>query len=138
MKQLVRFVAVILSLCFCVSLSACQVDSNQTKYIDDYESGYDAGYEDGYEEGKMDGARGFRKYMASEVWSRYWAMEGQTSRERGLHPEEAIIVLNDYLDGEYVSDEELNTAIRSITYFYYHAWDVITDIEDMDIEFFYD
>ena len=124
-----RLFLVVMSLFLCVCLSSCK--SEHTDYV----SGYDERYLAGYEEGKWDGAYEFRKYMANEIWARYQDVEGQTSRERGLHPEDAIIVLKDYLEGKSVSDEEMRTAIRSIAYFYTYAWDVINEIEEIDIEF---
>ena len=121
-----RLFFVALFLCVCVSLSACKPNSV---------SNYDEGYYAGYEAGLLDGVSEAREDLAREAFDQYQAMEGQTTKERGLHPEEAIIVLNDYIDGEYVSKEDLRTAIRSIAYFYYHAWDVIREIEYIDVYF---
>ena len=122
-----KLFAVLLCLCFCTYLTACQKTDTHSL------SQYDEGYYAGYESGLWDGAFKVRENIADEVWDLYSSIERQTTKERGLHPEEAIIVLNNYLDGEYVSDYDMETAIRSITYFYYHAWDVINDIEDIDI-----
>ena len=120
-----KLLSVVLCLCICVGLSACE--SNNRVRISDYDEGYNDGYVEGLNAAIDD--------IADAVQDQYWALEGKTTKERGLHPEEAIMVLNDYLDGEYVSKEELRTAIRSISYFYSHAWDVIIDIEYMDIDF---
>ena len=135
MKRLLRIIP---CLCLCVVLlSGCGYtqDDLDESWIDGHVDGYDEGYRDGYEEGLWDGVSEARKDLASEAYDQYSAMEGQTTKERGLHPEEAVMVLKDYLDGEYISNDELKTAIRSISYFYYHAWDVIHDIEDMDVYF---
>ena len=138
MKLFIKLFSIVLCLSLCVVLlSSCgytKDDLDEANY-EGYEEGYNYGYDVGYEDGVYDGIHEARKDIASEAWSQYQDMEGQTTKERGLHPEEAIIVLKDYLDGEYVSDDEMETAIRSISYFYYHAWDVIGDIEDMDVYF---
>lgn len=127
MNLLTKAFAIVLCVCLCASLSACDKGSNM--------SNYDEGYYAGYEAGLLAGASEAREDLAREAWDQYQAMEGQTTKERGLHPEEAIIVLNEYLDGKYVSAEEIRTAIRSITYFYYHAWDVIKNIKYMEVYF---
>ena len=128
-----------LVLCLClyvVLLSGCGFSRDDLDEA--WEDGHEYGYESGYKEGLFDGAFEAQKDIANEVWWKYQDMEGQTTKERGLHPEEAIIVLNDYLNGKYVSESEIRTAIKSITYFYYHAWDVINEIDDMDFEFNFD
>jgi hypothetical protein len=65
-------------------------------------------------------------------------VESETSKEKGLHPEEAIIVLRDYLNGKYVPDYELQTAMRAINYFYVEWQSVIANIEDVDVDIFFD
>lgn len=133
-----RRIAFIIVLCLCVALLGCQTDRTKHEVISDYETGYEEGYAIGYDTGLWDGVFEAQEDIASAVLEAYSEMEGQTTKERGLHPEEAILVLKDYMNGEYVSAEELETAIRSITYFYYHAWDVINGIDDMDVDFDFD
>lgn len=133
MKLLTK--AFVILICMCM-LSGCGVsqDALDDAWFDGHEEGYRLGYEDGYEEGLWE-VYEYQEDIASAVRDAYSEMERQTTKERGLHPEEAILILKDYMNGEYVSPAELKTAIRSITYFYYHAWDVINDIDDMDVEF---
>ena len=127
-----KLLVISIAVCFCIGLFAC---SSRVGRENNYESDFDAGYREGYYEGLRDGAFSAQEDIAEEVWDRYHEAEGQTTQERGLHPEEAIIELNDYLKGKDVSESELRTAIRAITYFYYEAWDVINEIDDMDIDF---
>lgn len=141
-----------------LSLPACSVSSYDDSYEDGYKSGlfdgyeegynegynigydigHDEGYDNGYEEGMRSGAIESLDDVASEVIYKYEEMEGETSKECGLHPEEAIIVLNDYLNGALVSEDEIRTAIESISYFYYNAWEVVLGIEEMDIDYEFD
>lgn len=133
-----KLFSVVFCLCICMSLSACKTEERSSEHIDEYESGYDYGYYTGYEQGLWDGAHECKEDFSDAVREHFFDVEGDTSRECGLHPEEAIMVLNDYLDGEYVSDAELETAIESITDFYYDWQSVIANIEDMDVDIYFD
>jgi hypothetical protein len=48
------------------------------------------------------------------------------------------MVLNGYLDGKYVSTDELEAAIETISDFYYDWQSVIANIEDLDVDIFFD
>jgi hypothetical protein len=113
-------------------LSACQ-DGNRN-----YVSKYDEGYYAGYEEGLWDGAFECKKDFANAVRDRYFDVEHATKNGRYFHPEEAIMVLNGYLDGKYVSTDELEAAIETISDFYYDWQSVIANIEDFDVDIFFD
>lgn len=133
MKRLSRAIAIIL----CVGmLSGCAVsqDALDEAWWEGYEEGYDSGYEEGYEYGIDDGVFECKKDFAEAVRDRYFDVEHATKNGRDFHPEEAIMVLNDYLDGKYVSDAELESAIESISDFYYDWQSVIADIEDLDVD----
>ena len=127
-----KIFSLVLCLCLSASLSACQ-DDNQN-YVSDYDEGYYAGYE----EGLWDGAFECKKDFANAVRDKYSDVEHATRNERYFHPEEAIMVLNDYLDGEYVSDRELENAIETITDFYSDWQSVIANIEDLDVDIYFD
>ena len=129
-----RLFSTLLCLCLCACLSACKTE--QRDYVT--ESDYDEGYRAGYEDGIWDGAFECKKDFANAVRDRYSDVEHATLNGRGLHPEEAIMVLNDYLDGEYVSDDELETAIKTITDFYYDWQSVIADIEELVVDIYFD
>lgn len=127
-----KLLLVVLCLCLCVSLSACQDDNRN------YVSKYDEGYYAGYEEGLWDGAFECKKDFANAVRDRYSDVEHATKNGRYFHPEEAIMVLNGYLDGKYVSTDELEAAIETISDFYYDWQSVIANIEDLDVDIFFD
>ena len=129
-----KLLSVLLCLFLCTCLSSCASNDHNSSSVDDYEDGYNYGYDSGYEQGLWDGAFECKKDFANAVRDRYSDVEHATLNGRGLHPEEAIMVLNDYLDGEYVSDAELESAIESISDFYYDWQSVIADIEDLDVD----
>ena len=133
-----RLFSMVLCLCICLSLSACKDEDRSSERIDDYEDGYNYGYDRGYEQGLWDGAFECKDDFAEAVRSRYFDVEHATLNGRDLHPEEAIMVLNDYLDGEYVPYDELETAIKAITDFYYDWQSVIANIEDIDVDIDFD
>lgn len=133
-----KIFSVVLFLCLFVSLASCQTQEHKAKHLSNYEEGYNYGYDSGYEDGLWDGISECKDDFAEAVRDRFFDTEVETSRECGLHPEEAIMVLNDYLDGEYVPDYELETAIRSISDFYYDWQSVIANIEDMDVDIYFD
>lgn len=133
MKKIFR---VVLCLCLCACLSSCKTD--QRNYSADYESDYDDGYRAGYEDGLWDGAYECKEDFANAFRDQYFDVEHATKNGRELHPEEAIMVLNDYLDGEHVSDYELETAIETITDFYLNWQEVIANIEDLDVDIDFD
>ena len=132
MKLLSGLIAIVLCMCLCVSLSACE--PNNSSNI----SSYDEGYYAGYEEGLWDGAFECKKDFANAVRDRYSDVEHATKNGRYFHPEDAVMVLNDYLDGKYVSDYELEAAIETITDFYYDWQSVIANIDDMDVDIDFD
>ena len=133
-----KLLALSVAFCLCLGLSSCKANDHQTKYTDDYESEYNAGYEDGYEAGLWDGVFECKKDFANAVRDRYFDVEHATGNGRDFHPEEAIMILNDYLDGEYVSDAELAAAIESLTDFYCDWQSVIANIDDMDVDIDFD
>lgn len=132
MKLLAKSVTTLLCICICVCISGCETE-NRNKM-----SSYDEGYYAGYEEGLWDGAYECKKDFATAVSDRYSDVEHATLNGRYFHPEEAIMVLNDYLDGEYVSDSELENAIETITDFYFDWQSVIAHIEDLDVDIYFD
>ena len=137
MKLLSRAITIVLCVCL---LSGCGIsqDDLDDNLLDEYMDGYDEGYRAGYEDGLWDGAFEGKKDFANAVRERYFDMEGASSNGREFHAEEAIMVLNDYLDGEYVSSDELEAAIESITDFYYDWHSEIVNIDDLDVDIDFD
>lgn len=52
----------------------------------------------------------------------------------GIHPEEALRIMENYLDNEPISDEELANAIWAIRAYYHKSQDIPSKIEDYWIE----
>lgn len=127
-----KLFSAVLCLCICVCLSSCKSDSSKNV------SNYDDSYHAGYEAGLWDGAFECKKYFANAVRDKYYDVENATRNGRYFHPEDAIMVLNDYMDGEYVSDSELKNAIETITDFYSDWQSVIANIEDLDVDIYFD
>lgn len=141
MKLSTRTISIVLCLCLClVLLTSCgfSQDDLDEAWLDGHEDGYEYGYDSGYEAGLWDGVDECKDDFAEAVRSRYSDVEHATLNGRDLHPEEAIMVLNDYLDGVYVSADELESAIKSITDFYYDWQSVIANIEDLDVDIYFD
>jgi hypothetical protein len=129
MRTPTKAIAAILCLCLCVGLSACKKDDRKPG-LSQYEEGYLAGYEAGL----WDGAYECKKDFARDIQSLYFDTEGASQNDRYFHAEEAIMVLNDYLDGDYVPRYELEGAIESISDFYYDWQSIMANIEDMDVD----
>ena len=110
-------------------------DWHSSGYNTGYEDGWNNGFDDGYNEGLIWGAIDGQDDIASEVKYQYEKREADTTKSCGLHPEEAIMVLEDYINGKSVSEEDLHMAIKSVSYFYYEAWEVVASIEDMDVTY---
>lgn len=132
MKLFFKSIISLFCLCVCVFLSSCE--SNDRSSVLSYDESYHAGYEAGL----WDGAFECKEEFANAIRDRYSDTESATLNGRDLHPEEAIMVLNDFLDGEYVSDNELESAIKTITDFYYDWQSVIANIEDLDVDIYFD
>lgn len=140
MKKLTVIIASLIALC---SLSACSVNTYEEGYAEGYDSGYfdgsDQGYWDGFEDGYDDGiVWGYvecQEDVASEVISKYEDIVYETSCVYGLHPEEAVLTLVDYMNGEHISKEDLNAAIDAICQFYYRSENLVFNIAEMDVEF---
>ena len=132
MKLLSRAIASWICLCLCVCLLGCEYNDRSNA------PSYDEEYYEGYEAGLWDGAFECKQAFADTVRDRYSDIEGAASNGREFHAEEAIMILNDYLDGEYVSDYELEAAIESITDFYYDWTSVIANIDDLDVDIYFD
>ena len=129
-----RLFAVLLCLSLCACLSSCKDNTSEIHNISEYDEGYNAGYEDGL----WDGAYECKKDFATAVSDRHSDVANATLNERYFHPEDAIMVLNDYLDGKSVSDYELEAAIETISDFYYDWQSVIANIEDLDVDIYFD
>lgn len=52
----------------------------------------------------------------------------------GLHPEKALRIMENYLDNEPVSEDELANAIWAIRSYYYKSEDILDGVEDYWID----
>lgn len=139
-KYLALFLLVItvpLTISACSNQETCEQWRN-AGYNTGYEEGWADGFSDGYDTGLIWGAFESQDDIASQVRDLYAEKEFETAKKCGWHPEEAIIILNDYMNGENVSTEDLRSAIESISYFYYEAWEVVSNIDEIDVDFDFD
>lgn len=115
---------------------------SSSDFSDGYESGYNAGFEDAEYEFSETAKDVLYEYaytiiedFAVEVEDEfYYNVVRKTAKEFDLHPEEAIVILNDFKEGKHVTAEELYLAIDVVTYFYYECYDFIYGIEDIDFD----
>lgn len=124
-----RYITILLITALCVALLFCLVSCGKSEYAREREAKeeaiYNRGYEAGYEEGRWEG-----KKEAQEALE--WTAEDialGASRLYGLDPEEAIMILEHYADGEPISKQELYDAIWTIRRYYYDMQDAIHDID---------
>lgn len=99
-------------------LPACETSDLNNK---GYSAGYDKGTEDTVE------------YVSDALYDILWDLERNTSEKYGLHPDEAAVVLDNFLKGEPVSDEELQIAIDSICGYYYDSFEIPKEIGRLDL-----
>ena len=116
----------------------------------DFDDGYEKGYKNGYNQAESEFSSNYRDILfegayeakddfAMAVASEYgYEIVRGISTKYGLHPEEAIMILNDFQNGEHVTAEDLRLAIDVVTEFYYTLDSFIYDIEDLDFEFDFD
>ena len=90
---------------------------------------YNKGYSAGYDKGTKDTL----EYVSDAMYDILWDLEQNTSEKYGLHPDEAAVVLDDFMSGVPVSDEELQIAIDSICGYYYDSFEIPKDIEGLDL-----
>lgn len=95
-------------------------------YFWGYEEGCSEGHDDGYNEAMREAPGKFRDHLYYEIWD----LEGDVCQECGIGPEEALVVLSDYLAGEPISEEELNNAIDAISQYYYSVGELVDDIDE--------
>lgn len=118
------------------ALSICLLSCSQTRT---YEDGYEDGYSDGLFEGQVNGySEGISEAqhdiafrVEDELWSLAWDIEDKY----GIHPEEAVQILSNYVDvPDEVDEAKLHTAILAIYHYYYDSHEVMNGIEDYWID----
>lgn len=99
-------------------------------YTAGYEWGYDEGRDEGYNEAMRDAPEKVKNYVENDVWD----LDSDINREWGMYPEDAVQVLTNYLDGEPITEEQLNNAIWAIHQYYNGMAEIVSDIDDYWID----
>lgn len=111
-------------------VSSCS-EHNEVKHNDPYYEGYS----DGYDEGYYDGIGITQESIESLIESDLWFLSHDIEDEYGLHPEDALNVLTNYIDvPDEVDELELVNAIYAIRRYYHKSNEVINNIEDYWID----
>ena len=121
-----KFCTLILAIIF---IGTCLSSCNKSVYAMEKEAkreaafndGYGVGYEEGYQEGISDAQKRIENVLSDLSWD--------TKNKNGVDPETALQILTNYVDGEPVTEEELNQAIWSLKQYY---WDSYWAIHDSD------
>ena len=121
----------LLALC---SLSACSEET----YDDGFEDGYDMGYsdaqfkyEDDYFEGISRAQNAIEVYLEDDMYH----ISHDIKDEYGIYPEEAIGILEEFLDDpNAVSERDLHNAIYAIRRYYYDSHETVNGIDDYWID----
>lgn len=109
-----KFIKTVASIALCAVLVFGLPSCNKRELSD-----YDVGYSDGYDEGFVEGQQelgGYASYSFDDVCS-----------EHDIDAALAILIL--YADGESFSEEEIFSAIQTVTSFYDDVCEVIHDVE---------
>lgn len=86
------------------------------------------------EERYREGISEAQEYIANRVSDDFWSLEYDLEDRYGISPEDAIHLLTNYVDGEYVSETDLNQAIWVISKYYSHSYEIIYEIDDYWID----
>ncbi len=103
-------------------------------YEADNEWAYDKGFSEGYEIGRDEALFEALKEIRSHLEYELWDLELDVSEESGIHPEEALVIIEDYLDGEPISESELNKALDALSQYYYGVIRLPDDIDQNWLE----
>lgn len=122
-------------LIFCFILSSC----GRSEVARDREAREEALREEGYTQGFNDGSFDARMAAPSQIeelmQDELWDISNQIEEACGIRPEEAAIILNNYLDDpDAISDADLYTAIWSLSRYYRLSNDAIFDISEYWLE----
>lgn len=123
-KYIILAIGIILTSCCLLSCSGRSIYAmeQEAKREAIYEDGYAAGYDEGIEEAKHDIAF----YVDDDLFSLACDIEDQY----GICPEDAIMMLENYADGEPYTNEEIETAIWVVSCYYHRSHEIINRIEE--------
>jgi len=106
------------------TLIFCACEMGETDYEWGYECGYDAGYEWGYESGRDEGHTLGMCDALEQLEEEYSLISYGVSNPYGS-PENAISIINDYINGVPVTEETLKEAIQIMQQYYEEICDLI-------------
>ena len=89
----------------------------------------DAAYNNGYEDAQSDFLSDQSDAIAAAVRDAVFQCE-LTAASEHYHPEEALALFEDYLNGEYVSKSELWEALDGLTVYYYETQNLDDYVSD--------
>ena len=89
------------------------------------------GYAQGFNEGSFDARMAAPLQIEELLQGELWDISNNIEETCGIHPEEAAIILNNYLDDpDAISDRDLYNAIWSLSRYYHLSNDAIFDISE--------
>lgn len=123
MKKLFTLILSIIFITLC--LFACKNSEYAKEQEAKQEAIYNKGHKAGYEEGYWAGIKEAQEYfgLTEEEIARY------ADDLHGLSPEEAVMILDNYADGEPISKQDVYKAIWTIRRYYYDMQEAIHDID---------
>lgn len=126
MKNVLKcFIIFIMAIGLCASCN----QEEQITYKDLQES-YDKGYADGHTIGYGEGM--FDKYKEIKDDIQYYMYDVKDDAvDKGWHPEEALVVLEEYAKGKSTKDEYMN-ALNTLSVYYYGVLDCLSETIDVD------
>ena len=124
MKRVITIIVSITLVMCC--MSSCRIEGYDSGYDDGYADGREAGFEYGYTKGIEEAQR----FLAFAVDDDLIDLKLNIRKEYGLHPEDALDVLTNYIDvPDEVDEQELVDAIYAIRRYYYKSNEIINGIE---------
>lgn len=117
MRRLLYLLAIsVIASVFFVSCSAIEHKHDEAY---DYDDGYALGYEHGYSDGYCEGEEEAESYIYSKL--------EDLDYKCTLHPDEAIEILNNYIQGRNVAKEDLEDAVLTFHQYWWGVREIIFD-----------
>ena len=123
MKKILAYVIIVVLFC---CLSSCGGRSNYAMERDAEIEAMEEKYREGVSEAQ--------EHIAGLVNIEIDDLGFDIRDKYGVYPEEAIRTLENYADGEPITDSELNNAIWASSEYYYDSLDIIYGIDDYWID----
>ena len=121
MKQRIAFIITVIVL---LGLTSCGDNAYDDAYGEGYDAGYDDGYDFGYETAMNDwyfeGIDSCQGQISNMACDDLYDLDDHVYEMYGVSPDEAMQILENYADGEYFTDGEIERAI--VTLFKGEVW----------------